>query len=131
MTTSKLAYDTKPGEAFDIVLYVTNSGQGIALTNVYLNTTAPDGWLVSVSPNRANSIKAGETQAFTVTVQSPGNIVASDYEVNLKVKSDQAEKEKDYRITVNTESYIPYIGAGIIIVVVAGLFLIFRKYGRR
>jgi uncharacterized membrane protein len=131
VVSSKLAYETKPGEIFDVVLYVSNTGQGSALTNVYLDTKAPEGWLIQVSPNRTNSIKAGESQTFTMTVQSPGNIVASDYEVNVKVKSDQAEKEKDYRITVKTESYIPYIGAGIIVLVVVGLVLIYRKYGRR
>jgi len=47
------------------------------------------------------------------------------------VKSDQAEKEKDYRITVNIESYIPYIGVGVLVIVAAGLFVIYRKYGRR
>ena len=80
------------------MVYVSNTGQGSALTNVYLETTAPEGWLIQTSPNRTNSIKAGESQAFTLAVQPPGNIVASDYEVNVKVKSDQAEKEKDYRI---------------------------------
>ncbi len=131
VVSSKLAYDTKPGETFDIVLYVSNTGQGSALTNVYLDVQAPQGWLVQVSPNRTNSIKAGDTQTFTMTVQSPGNIVASDYELNVVVKSDQAEKEKDYRITVNTESYIPYIGAGVLLIVAVGLFVIYRKYGRR
>lgn len=131
MISSKLAYEAKPGEAFNIVVYVSNTGQGSALTNVYLETTAPEGWLIQSSPNRTNSIKAGESQAFTLTVQPPGNIVASDYEVNVKVKSDQAEKEKDYRIKINTDSLVPYIGAGIIVLVVAGLFFIYWKYGRR
>jgi uncharacterized membrane protein len=129
--SNKLAYDAKPGEAFNIVVYVRNTGQGSALTNVYLDTTAPEGWLIQVTPNRTNSIKAGESQAFTMSVQPPGNIVASDYEVNVKVKSDQAEKEKDYRISIKTDSIIPYLGGGIIIVVVVGLILIYRKYGRR
>jgi uncharacterized membrane protein len=131
VTSSRLAYDAKPGEAFNIVVYVSNTGQGSALTNVYLETTAPEGWLIQTSPNRTNSIKAGESQAFTLAVQPPGNIVASDYEVNVKAKSDQAEMEKDYRITIKTDSIIPYLGAGIIVLVVAGLFLIYRKYGRR
>lgn len=131
VTSSKLAYTAKPGENFDIVVYVANTGQGSALTNVYPDATAPQGWMIQVSPNRTNSIKAGDTQAFTITVQPPGNIVASDYEVKVNVKSDQAQKEMDYRITIQTESYVPFIGVGIIVLVVAGLFLVYRKYGRR
>ncbi|WP_174590105.1 COG1470 family protein [Methanocella conradii] len=131
VTSSRLAYETKAGQAFDIVVYVSNSGQGTALTNVYIEATAPQGWLIQASPNRTNSIKAGETQTFTLTVQPPGNIVASDYEVNVKVKSDQAEKEKDYRVTVKADSYVPYLGAGILIIVIVGLAIMYKKYGRR
>lgn len=131
VTSSKLAYDAKPGQTFDIDVYVTNSGRGSALTNVALEATAPSGWIVQVSPNRTNSIKAGEMQKFTISVMPPGNIVASDYEVSINVVSDQAEKEKDFRITIKTESYIPYIGGGIILLVLVGLVLMYRKYGRR
>lgn len=131
VTTSKLAYDAKPGESFNIDLYVANSGRGSALTNVYPEAKAPEGWMVQVSPNRTNSIKAGDLQKFTINVVPPGNIVASDYEVNVKIFCDQAEKEKDYRVTIKTESYIPYIGGAIIIVVLVGLVFMYRKFGRR
>ncbi|MDI6897235.1 NEW3 domain-containing protein [Methanocella conradii] len=131
VTASRLAYNARPGETFKIDLYVSNGGQGAALTNVYVETTAPEGWMVQASPEKVNSIKAGGSQVFTLSIQPPGNIVASDYEVIAKVKCDQAESQKDFRITVQTESYIPYIGGAIIVVVAAGLFLIYRKYGRR
>ncbi|CAJ36938.1 COG1470 family protein [Methanocella arvoryzae] len=131
MTSSKLAYSAKPGESFNIDVYVTNTGNGAALTNVGLETTAPEGWLVQVTPNSTNSIKAGQTQTFRVKVTPPGNIVASDYDITIKAKSDQASKEKDYRITITVDSYIPYIGGAIIVLVVAGLFIVYRKYGRR
>jgi uncharacterized membrane protein len=131
VTSSMLAYDAKPGQAFDIDVYVSNNGRGAALTNVYLDAKAPDGWTVDVSPNQTNSIKAGGSQKFTITVVPPGNIVASDYEVDVNVKSDQAESDKVYRITIKTESYIPYIGGALILIVLAGLGFMYKKYGRR
>lgn len=131
MTSSKLAYSAKPGEAFNIDVYISNTGNGAALTNVGLETTAPEGWIVQVTPNSTNSIKAGQTQTFRVKVTPPGNIVASDYDITIKAKSDQATKEKDYRITITVDSYIPYIGGAIIVMVLAGLFIVYRKYGRR
>jgi len=121
----KLAYTSQPGETFDFKVYVSNTGSGGALTNVYPDITAPTGWIVSASPARVNSLKAGETQVFTVSVQSPGNIVASDYDVNINVKSDQAQSAKDYRITIETSSIIPYIGVGVIVVVLVGLVFLF------
>lgn len=131
VSSAKLAYDAKPGQPFDIEVYVANAGAGDALTNVHLEASAPDGWTVQVSPNSTNSIKAGASRTFDVNVVPPGNIVASDYEVSINVKSDQAEKEKDYRITVKTDSYIPYIGGAIIVMVLAGLAFMYKKYGRR
>jgi uncharacterized membrane protein len=131
MITGKLGYDAKPGEPLSIDVYVRNTGNGAALTNVYLETDAPDGWTVQVSPNKTASLTAGNTQTFRVKVTPPGNIVASDYSVTIKAKSDQAEDEANYRITVKVDSIIPYIGGGIILIVIVGLFLVYRKYGRR
>jgi uncharacterized membrane protein len=131
MLTGKLAYDAKPGEAFNIDVYVQNTGNGAALTNVYLEAKAPDGWTVQVTPNKTASLTAGNSQAFRVKVTPPGNIVPSDYDVTIKAKSDQAEKEKDFRITVTVDSLVPHIGGGIILFVIVGLLLVYRKYGRR
>ncbi len=131
MVTGKLAYDAKPGESFNIDVYVRNTGNGAALTNVYLETKAPDGWTVQVTPNKTASLTAGNTQTFRAKVTPPGNIVASDYSVTITAKSDQAEDEASYRITVKVDSLIPYIGGGIILFVVVGLLLVYRKYGRR
>jgi uncharacterized membrane protein len=131
MITGKLAYDAKPGESFNIDVYVRNTGNGAALTNVYLETKAPDGWTVQVTPNKTASLTGGNTQTFRAKVTPPGNIVASDYSVTITAKSDQAEEENDYRITVKVDSIVPYIGGAIILFVVVGLVLVYRKYGRR
>ncbi len=131
MNYDKLQYTSSPGQTFTIPVYVTNSGKGGALTNVYPDITAPSGWIVSSSPNMTTSLTAGNTQVFTVTVQSPGNIVASDYDVNVNVKSDQAASATDFRITIATSSIIPYVGGAIILIVIVGLVFIYRKYGRR
>ena len=131
VTTAKLSYDAKPGEPFEIVLYVGNNGQGAALTNVQTEVTAPSGWVYTASPNTTSAIAAGTSTKITVKVTPPGNIVASEYPLSIKVKCDQGAKTFDYNIKVSTDSYIPYIGAGIILIVIVGLVLVVRKYGRR
>ena len=131
VNTDKLAYTASPGQAFKINVYATNSGTGAALTNVYPQVSAPSGWVVSSSPNSTSMIKAGDTQAFVISVQPPGNIVASDYSVTVKMVSDQAVSSSDFRITIVTSSYVPYVAGGIILVVLVGLVFLYRKYGRR
>jgi uncharacterized membrane protein len=127
----KQAYDGKPGQTLSINVYVTNDGKGAALTNVYPDVSAPSGWTVSSSPSRINSLKAGETQMFTVTVQPPANIVASEYDVTVTVKSDQDQGSSSFRIKVTTDSIVPYLGGAIVLVVIGGLVFMYRKYGRR
>lgn len=131
MSSDKLAYSSKPGQAFAIKVYVTNDGTGGALTNVYPDVEAPTGWTVNATPAAINSIRAGETQVFEVGLVPPANIVASDYSVNVNVKSDQAQSSSEYRITITTDSYVPYIGAAIIVAILAGLLIVYRKFGRR
>ncbi|HEY3274589.1 MAG TPA: NEW3 domain-containing protein [Methanocella sp.] len=131
VTSEKQAYSAKPGQTFGIKVYVTNDGNGAALTNVYPDVSAPSGWTVSSSPSQVNSLKSGETQMFTISVQPPANIVASDYDVSVTVKSDQDEGSSSFRITVTTDSIVPFVGGGIVLVVIVGLVLMYRKYGRR
>jgi len=128
----KLQYSSTAGTAFNIKVYVANSGKGAALTNVYPSVEAPSGWTVSTSPETISTVKAGESQVFTVNVQPPANIVASDYDIKVTMKSDQATADTlSYRITITTNSYIPYIAGAIILIVLIGIVVVFRKFGRR
>ncbi|CAJ36155.1 COG1470 family protein [Methanocella arvoryzae] len=131
VSSGRLSYETKPGQPVEFDVYVSNTGKGAALTNVMIETQAPSGWYVTVTPEKANSIQAGGSQKFHVKIDPPGNIVASDYGVTLKVKSDQTAKSIDYRITVTTDSYIPYIGGAIVVIVLVSLFVVVKKFGRR
>ena len=127
----QLAYSSNAGDTIKIPIYVTNTGTA-TLTNVYASVTAPSNWVVTSSPNSSSTLQAGKTQTFYLSVQSPGNIVASDYSVVVTAKSDQeAASDETFRITITTQSYIPYIGGGLILVVLVGLFVMYRKYGRR
>ncbi len=127
----QLQYSSTAGSTIKIPIYVTNTGTA-TLTNVYASVSAPSGWIVTSSPNSTSTLLAGKTQTFYLSVQSPGNIVASDYSVVVTAKSDQeAASDDTFRITITTQSYIPYIGGGLIIVVLVGLFFMYRKYGRR
>jgi uncharacterized membrane protein len=47
-------------------------------------------------------------------------------------RRDQANGDVlDYRIVISTDSYIPYIAGGMVLIIIAGIFVVFRKYGRR
>ncbi|MCK9308266.1 MAG: NEW3 domain-containing protein, partial [Methanoculleus sp.] len=101
------------------------------LTNIAVNMSAPQGWRVTVDPASVASLEPGERATVQVTVVPPADIVAGEYQVVALVKSDQDEAEDEYRIVVKEQSYVAVLGLLVMAGVVAGLWYMFRKYGRR
>lgn len=115
--------------AFDMT--ITNAGVGGALTRIGINMSAPEGWRATVDPATVASLEPGERATVHVTVVPPADIVAGEYKVIALTKSDQAEGEDELRIVVKEQSYIALLGLLVMVAVAAGLWYIFRKYGRR
>lgn len=131
LTSEKLAYEVKQGNTVEIELEVTNTGDAGSLTNIIPEVEAAEGWTASVDPEQVNSLKVGEDQIFVIKITPPGDIVPSDYEVTVKVKSDQLEESEEYRITVKKESKTTIYGIVIILIAIVVLLFMIRKYGRR
>ena len=76
----------------------------------------------------------GNTAQVLVTLQPPANAVAGDYNLTIRATStdeSSAADSVDVRTTVDTSPIGLLIGIGILIVVAAGLFFVFQRYGRR
>jgi len=131
LTSPKLAYKMSQGETVEIELKVTNTGNAGSLTNILLEIEAAEGWTALVDPEKVSSLKIGESETFVIKITPPGDIVPSDYEITVKVKSDQLEESEEYRITIEKESKTAIYGITIIVAAVAVLLLMFKKYGRR
>jgi len=124
-------HDIDRGETLAFDMTVSNAGTGGALTNIAVNMSAPQGWRVTVDPASVASLEPGERATVQVTVIPPADIVAGEYQVVALVKSDQDEAEDEYRIVVKEQSYVAVLGLLVMAGVVAGLWYMFRKYGRR
>ena len=124
-------HDIDRGETLAFDMTVSNAGTGGALTNIEVNMSAPQGWRVTVDPASVASLEPGERATVQVTVVPPADIVAGEYQVVALVKSDQDEAEDEYRIVVKEQSYVAVLGLLVMAGVVAGLWYMFRKYGRR
>jgi uncharacterized membrane protein len=51
--------------------------------------------------------------------------------VELKANGEKASKSVEFRVTVKASSIFGWIGIALIVVVIAGLALLFRWLGRR
>jgi len=124
-------HDINRGETLTFDMTVSNAGVGGALTKIGINMSAPQGWRATVDPASIASLEPGERATVQVTVVPPADIVAGEYKVIAQVKSDQAEGEDEFRIVVEEQSYVAILGLLVMAGVVAGLWYMFKKYGRR
>ncbi len=115
-------------QAFEI----TNTGTA-PLTEVALTATPPTNWEVTTDPPAVATIAPGATETITATITPSGEAVAGDYVITFETAAAEegAQAESQVRFTVETSPIWALVGLGLIALIVAGLFYVFRTYGRR
>ncbi|MDD4127502.1 MAG: NEW3 domain-containing protein [Methanomicrobium sp.] len=129
--SDKYLYELTKGDTVEIPVKVLNNGNGVALTNVKIEVTAPEGWKVNSTPETIPGIAPGERDTVILKVVPPSNIAASEYKITVKVISDQEEVSDSVRIVVKENSLIGIFGILMILIVAAGVYYMYRKYERR
>ena len=124
-------YTVNKGDSLTFSIRLTNAGNAGTLTNVKTVISAPDGWNAVISPETIAGIPAGESATVKLQIVPPGNIVASDYKITVKVSSDQTEKKDDFRIVVREQSLVAVFGIALLALIGGGVYFMFRKYSRR
>ncbi|CAN5635520.1 NEW3 domain-containing protein [soil metagenome] len=111
---------------------VTNTGTA-PLTVVEVTATPPFGWEVTFDPESIATIAPDETGTITATITPSGEAIAGDYVVtfNGRATESAATASAQVRFTVETSPIWALVGLGIIALILAGLFYVFRTYGRR
>jgi uncharacterized membrane protein len=125
-----LSASANAGTQKDITLTLANSGTA-AITNVALSASAPTGWKVVFNPPTVPSVDAGQTQTVTAQVTPTTDAIAGDYEVTITAKGAEASDNVTLRIRVETPQIWWIAGIVLIVAVFAGLYWVFRTYGRR
>jgi uncharacterized membrane protein len=116
------------GTTFPVV--VTNTGTA-PLIGLTLSGTAPTGWKVEFDSTTIAEVPVGGQATANAIITPSGNAVAGDYVVTLTARNEQVNQSMQVRTTVETSSTFGYIAIGLIVLVLVGLFLVFRRYGRR
>jgi hypothetical protein len=109
---------------------IANTGTA-PLAGVKLTATPPSGWSVTFDTDTIESIAVGETATATAVITPSGNAVAGDYVITMKAKADGVDQSIQVRTTVETSQTWGLVGIGLIVLVVLGLAVIFRRFGRR
>jgi uncharacterized membrane protein len=126
----RLSFDAYADKASSVTLTVTNSGN-VDLTNLNLSSSAPTGWDVTFSESSIDTLEAGATKEITATVTPSEDVITGDYVTAITISNSETSAEADFRVSVKTPTTWGYAAVGIIVVLLAVLAAIFKKYGRR
>ena len=119
------------GGATSVIFRITNTGTA-PITNVALTSTPPGQWTVEFDPaDPIPTIAAGESSDVTARITPAGGAIAGDYNLTVRATAEEANATATIRFTVEAGILGAVIGAALIIAAFAGLWWVFRRYGRR
>jgi len=103
-----------------------------AIENVTFSSTKPEGWSIKFSPDKIEQFEPFSEQTIDVTIVPPDKTIAGDYSVGIRTSGAQATTDEiNLRVTVETPTIWGWVGVIIILLVVAGLVVIFMRFSRR
>lgn len=118
------------GGTSSVALVVSNDGSA-PLDAVTFSATPPSGWEVTFEPKTIERLAPGKKATVTARIQPSGDAVAGDYDVSLTASSAGTTENLAIRFAVETSGLFGFFGIAVIVLAIAGLLWVFRRYGRR
>ncbi len=128
--TGRLSTDITAGKERTVELQLSNTGSA-ELIDIKLNQSAPVDWEVTFEPENIDSLLPGESATVKARIKSSDKAIAGDYVLSLKAQTPEVSDSADFRITVKASALWGWIGVLIIALVGAGIYYLFRRYGRQ
>lgn len=126
----RLNADVAAGEPTEVPLVVVNDGTA-PLREVELSATNPTGWTTEFRPETIPEIAPGDSARVVAIITPSKDAVAGDYIVTLRATTAETNDEIDLRTTVRTSAVWGLVGVALILAAIAGLGVLFRRYGHR
>lgn len=103
-----------------------------AINDIKFSSDKPRGWIIEFTPDKIESLGAISTQTVDINIKPPTETIAGDYSITLKASGDQTSAgDIKIRVTVESPTIWGWVGVGIIMLVIAGLVVIFLRFSRR
>jgi len=128
--TGRLSTDITAGKEKMIELQINNTGSS-ELEDIKLSHSAPVDWEVRFEPKIIESLLPGESAAVNAYIKSSDKAISGDYVVNIQAQTPEVSDSADFRITVKTSALWGWVGVLIIALVGAGIYYLFRRFGRQ
>jgi uncharacterized membrane protein len=133
LTTPNGALSNRGSAGGTITQQLTVVNDGTAdLTNIQITATTPRDWTVTYDPaDTIETLAPNETATVTASIVPSNDAIAGDYVVSFSAAGGDVNESVDIRVTIETSPLWGFVGIGLIVAVLAGLWWVFRTYGRR
>ncbi|MEW5909872.1 MAG: NEW3 domain-containing protein [Thermodesulfobacteriota bacterium] len=125
-----LSLEARQGKPSNLSFYIKNTGSAVN-TGIKFMSFKPENWKVEFKPEIIENIEPGGLKQVEMTITPYEEALVGDYSVSVNVEGEKANKAIEFRTTVKASSAWGWVGVGIIIAVIGGLFGLFRAMGRR
>jgi uncharacterized membrane protein len=125
-----LSTTANAGSQTDLQITITNTGTA-PITNLKPSASAPTNWKVTFDPATIASIDPGKTETVTAQITPTSDAIAGDYNVTITANGAEANGNATIRVRVETPQFWWIVGIVLIGATFAGLYWVFRTYGRR
>nr|MBC8247671.1 hypothetical protein [Deltaproteobacteria bacterium] len=125
-----LSLEARQGKPANVSFYIKNTGTA-ANRGIKFMSFKPENWDVVFKPETIEAILPEELKQVEMIITPYEEALLGDYSINVSVEGEKANKNIEFRTTVKASAAWGWIGIGIIVLVIAGLFGLFRALGRR
>ncbi len=96
-------------------------------------TGSPQGWSITFNPDKIDTLAVGDKREVQVNIKPARKTIAGDYMVSISADTEakNAFANASIRVTVLVPMVWGWVGVGIIVLVIAGLAVLFVRLGRR
>jgi len=129
--TGRLNAEVTASEDNHLSILLINGGSA-AIEDITFISGRPEGWSITYNPETIESLGAGLVQEVDVVITPPDKTIAGDYAITLGSEGKpELSDSLELRVTVLTPTIWGWVGVIIVVVVIAGLAVLFWRLGRR
>jgi uncharacterized membrane protein len=125
-----LSLEAHQGKPANVSFYVKNSGTA-ANSNIRFMSFKPENWKVEFTPERIDLIEPNTLKQVEMVITPAEEALVGDYSVAVRIDGEKSSKRSSSGSASRPPSAWGWVGIGIIVAVIAGLFGLFRAFGRR
>ena len=128
--TGRLSDNVTEGRQKEIHLVVRNTGT-LPLNDISLSAQTPPKWDATFEPAKVDNLLPGKTVDITAKLSVPDKTLSGDYVTTFNVRNANSNTQAVFRMTVKTSMLAGWIGILVIVLAIALVVYLIRKYGRR